>query len=132
MDVKTRSDYHKSLFAGCHRFSTVAEAYSAWQQDPHIWKLSWTDAEGTYRYRPKMRHEKWAPLSEKILEGMSPVYQQAPDDELFWVDQKICPDDIEHYISFRRKMPEEEWDDLYMSNCIAGVLSDSEFRKKYC
>ncbi len=132
MDVQTRSDYHKSPYAGCHYFATVKEAYSAWQKDPHIWKISWEDDEGSFRFRTKTKGESWYESSEKTLCGMSENYQQAADDALFWVHQSVMPEDLESILHLKKTMPEDQWDQLYVSKCIISVLSDLEFREKYC
>ena len=132
MDVQTRSDYHKSLYAGCHYFPTVAEAYVAWQKDPHIWKISWDDSDGCYRFRPKKKGDAWYESSEKILCGMYENYKQAADDAFFWINQSVMPEDLDSLLFLKKTMSEDQWDQLYMSKCIITVLSDAEFQKKYC
>lgn len=131
MYVQTHS-YKTGPYSGCNYYKTVAEAYHARQVDSNIWKLSWEDHEGSYRYCPKYKKKPWYPLSEKILCGMSLAYHDASEDELFWVNQAIIPPNIDKFICRKKTMSDEEWDQLYMANCIVSILSDAEFREKYC
>jgi hypothetical protein len=112
MEVQTRSD-GRGKWAGCHHFHSIAAAYLAWQEDPNIWKISWSEGEQQIlrRFRPKRVSSKWSPQAEAKMEAMSPDYRAAKTSApsaIFWLDQDVLNDDIK------------------------TVLRDVDFRAKYC
>ncbi len=130
MEVQTRSDSN-GKYSGLHFFDTVNASYNAWQEDKNIWKLSWEDAGGHHRFRPKLKGDDWNPKSEEKLNELSTLYKFALPDELFWIDQLLLPDNYDELFKLKAELSKEEYDNLYMVNCIKTVLSDQEFRLKY-
>jgi hypothetical protein len=142
-EVQTRSDSYPTKYSGCHCFPSVAAAYRAYKEDSTIWKISWYgDAEmkDHYRFRPKYRSEKWHPTSEKRLCELSPLYRQdtqnasASPAELFWVRQAmIAPNFTQLFTeNFNNRLSDEEFEERKRLDCLLEVLSDQEFREKYC
>lgn len=129
IEVQTRSESGRLNF-----FSSVTEAYQAWEKDPTIWKISFSG----HRFRPKTKKELWSLLSEDKMRRMSEKYAKALENELFWINQSLMPED--KYFQIYTKLKSEaknqdeidEAEDFYMSKCIKEVLSDEEFRNKYC
>ena len=127
MEVQTRSEEN-----GIFLYSDVKSAYKAWENDKTILKISWqTDKNVRLRFIPKTKNDKWNPKSEEKLREMSEEYKNSNPEQLFWVDQKMLPDNYDEISSLRNTLSKEEYECLWLSSCICEIVTDEEFKRKY-
>lgn len=166
-EVQTRSES-----SGLEHFGSIQEAYTAWEQDDSIWKISFSvlteNGERMCRFRPVTKKDlkKWGHLSIQKIKCLKPDFDALQDHTILWMDQKICDIDkmlcvmkskiLEETTELRLKLAlkeeeeakdiekekleelyrrfptEEDHEDWYYAELIQEVLSDEEFKKKYC
>lgn len=107
MEVQTRSDFPYGKYAGLTKFDSVKDAYNAYKCDPNIWKISWMENDQRITYLPKKRGVIWGDTPEWKLTELCPKYLNSPSREVFWL--QYSPKGI-----------------------LLSVLTDSEFREKFC
>ncbi|ARF11314.1 hypothetical protein Klosneuvirus_1_171 [Klosneuvirus KNV1] len=135
-------------------YDSVAKAYHSCKKIDSLEKISFDDAEGMHRFRPKRKGNLWNPKSEEKMNHLSLSYRYASNDEMFWVDQpmdKFCdliskkttqnillklvkdgfpiPDHLKKYEDLINAELIDE--DYCYAEAITNVLSIEEFEKKY-
>jgi len=108
-EVQTRSDDPDgSPYAGTRQWSSVGEAYEVWCEDASIWKLSWSEGDTRFRFINETLSNlmEWESFPQ-VLELRSDILKHAAN-MIFWVNQDV------------------------MTSKPKEVLSDLEFRNKYC
>ncbi len=125
MEFQTRDE-----IGDIRRFATFSEAYAHFAQShPAVWKISWDDEN---RWRAKPRYERWLGDSEKRLQELSTDYANTPDNssEIFWVQQKILPDNYEEIMARQDLSPGSKQMMTRLAS-IKAVLTDAEFVEKF-
>jgi hypothetical protein len=123
----------RSYENGLNDHKTLLEAHDAWEKDQDIWKISWGWNDVYYRMRPKLKKEKWSPLSEQKLCSLSAKYAKAGPNDLFWVNQTLIAPNLSELIQKRKsgEMNKEEFEIAIAVNSILSVCTDDEFKKYY-
>ena len=70
-------------------YDNMAKAYHTCKKIDSLEKISFDDAEGMHRFRPKRKGNLWNPKSEEKMNHLSLSYRYASNDEMFWVDQPM-------------------------------------------
>ena len=135
-DVQTRSDCNRGKWTGTRNHRSVADAYNAWKQDKHIWKRSFISPTSRYRFRIKYHspEDLWGDDTEAKFAELNPTYINAAPTDIFWVNQKVASDDLRSLCRMRdaNVITQAEFDRLHNLGCIEEVLTDAQFRAKYC
>lgn len=126
MEVQTRCG------GACTLFDSVSKAYHATKYNGFLEKISFDDAEGMHRFRPKLKSESWNPKSEARMNKLSDSYRNAHPNEMFWIDQPM--DKFCDLISLKTKqefMQEMLKKFESIENKEAKELFEKEFIRKY-
>lgn len=113
-EVQTRSDDPDGVYAGNIFWRTIGEAYEAYQEDPSIWKISWSEGDVRtsdwvhYRFviEPFRNLKTWESYPDVVK--LKPEIVKSRLDTTYFVNQNI------------------------LTSKPVEVLSDLEFRNKYC
>jgi len=139
--VQTRSDHSSRAYSGINFWKTVAEAYRAWETNPTIWKISWTETKTIkisvkksgqdaindktitqnvrYRFITVTKRELingWSEQSLIQIRKLFPRFDEVPIRTGFWINQDVMETVPSH--------PE--------CMVIHHVLTDEQFCVKYC
>ena len=109
-------------------FKTLKGALDAYDNDPTIWKISYIHpiTNISHRWRCKCaKDDLWGAPSEEKLVQLLPLYKDALPQDIFWVDQLLCPERLP-------LMSREDYayilDHFEMPDLIRSVLTDKDFR----
>jgi hypothetical protein len=115
-------------------FDTFSEAFNAWKEDNSIWKISFSDADGTLmRWRPKTKKDAWE--NEDCLENLSKEYANEPNlEKVYWVWQSAC--DIKYWEQLIKmqdagEITEEESHKLLDRANIKCVMTEVDFVNRF-
>ena len=132
IQYQTRSDGN-GPYSGLHHFKTLQQAYSAWEQDPQIEKISWYINGVNNRFRPKYKKDLWNPFSEAKMCLLSKDYLEAKPEDLFWVQQEILTPNIQILIKKKKEenLNKAEFEQLCLAEQILAVYTPDQFFQKY-
>lgn len=130
----------RSIDHNIKNHESIKHAYDAWLKDKKIYIILFKEVNSHKyrRFRPKFKANLWSNLCEKKLISLSKKYEVADDNELFWIDQYMMPEEkyvaIYYQLKKRAKTEQEllQATDFYMSKCIKQVLTHEEFKQSYC
>ena len=142
---QTRSDDIEGKHGGCKEFDTFEDAYTAWKEDPSIWKISITYLGLTLRSeRWKVRHKQLIDFSkemnefqalrndqeEKFLGRLNRKYIDAKENDVFWIHQDLLSPNFKKNEKIH-VYSHEYRDHLNRLESIHAILTDEEFYKRH-
>jgi hypothetical protein len=139
--IQTRSDSSRGKWMGTEMHESIKAAYRAWTEDKNIWKISFSssdNAENDTRYQcithTKTETWSWSPETNEKLKSLNPIYANASNNQLFWLIKTIMPSNLaELKQSLKDGMiSDAEFEKGFDLGCYVGILTDEEFRNKYC
>jgi hypothetical protein len=134
LQVQTRSDSFGGPYPGTNTFKSIKDAYTAFEQDQNIWKVSWSDEKNRHRWITKTTIDIWGEAAEKKLCELSEEYASASKNNsktLFWVDQTLLISHVEMK-KIKAKYSKDVVGIMMMTKCIRAVLTDKQFQENYC
>jgi hypothetical protein len=113
---------------------SIREAFGLYQPK-NVKKISWCKDSTKFRFRPKTkanRHE-WCKASEDKLCELSESYKNETDEGVwFWVNQSVCSPNLKELFDLHGLDLLDSKEDILMASCILDVLTEDEFKRKFC
>lgn len=110
----------------CYNPTSITFAYNLCMKNITTAHLSFTDEEGSHMFFPHFKGKSTSQIIEDFMNNLSETYKGAKEDDLFWTDEIMCPDE------WANKFPTtKEEEDQFHASCIKTVLSDAMFKSKY-
>lgn len=125
MEFQTRNDADDIRI-----FTKFNDAYNASLEDKTIWKITITIEGEIFRWVKKLPGDVWGINQENRLKFLSNKYLHDGDNMVFWIHQKLIPDNYDETME-REDITDDEKALLNLVNCLVEVLTDKEFIERY-
>lgn len=131
-NIQTLSNGRKGYWRGLHTHNSIAEAFQAWIDDAHIFKIMFSQVINEEE-PPPLENDVWQtqyiyikeqvynrpPAVRTRLRELNSVCAIAADEDIFWVRHKNYP--IPRHYNIEQ-----------CALNIVEVLTEDEFEAKYC